>query len=138
MADPRITEAAMSLPFTISEFGTVSFTTSQEKIWADRVRVAIGTGVSERVMRQDFGVNVRGALMESEETARKLIEQEVGLAFSRNLPLLSLTSVATSFNLIENSVEATITYQLPNRTTEVVVVGFAILSGSSPIEEDVA
>ena len=80
MADLRVTELAISLPFSINEFGSVANTTSQEKIWADRVRVAVGTGLNERVMRPDYGVDVRSALMDTTEAAEALIRTEVKLS----------------------------------------------------------
>jgi phage baseplate assembly protein W len=136
MADPRLTEIAVSLPFSINEFGSVAFTTSQERIWADRVRSAVGTGVNERLMRPNYGVDIRGAVMESSETAEELIKREVELAFTRDLTLLRLESVDTKFDPSESSVQVEITYLLPNRETEVIVLGFATLSGSAPITED--
>jgi phage baseplate assembly protein W len=136
MADPRLTEIAVSLPFSINEFGSVTFTTSQEKIWADRVRSAVGTGVNERLMRPNYGVDIRGAVMESSETAEELIKREVELAFTRDLTLLRLESVDTTFDPSESSVQVEITYLLPNRETEVILLGFATLSGSAPITED--
>jgi phage baseplate assembly protein W len=136
MADPRLTEIAVSLPFSINEFGSVAFTTSQEKIWADRVRSAVGTGVNERLMRPNYGVDIRGAVMESSETAEELIKREVELAFTRDLTLLRLESVDTKFDPSESSVQVEITYLLPNRETEVILLGFATLSGSAPITED--
>jgi phage baseplate assembly protein W len=136
MADPRLTEIAVSLPFSINEFGSVASTTSQEKIWADRVRSAVGTGVNERLMRPNYGVDIRGAVMESSETAEELIKREVELAFTRDLTLLRLESVDTKFDPSESSVQVEITYLLPNRETEVILLGFATLSGSAPITED--
>lgn len=136
MADPRLTEIAVALPFSINEFGSVGFTTSQEKIWADRVRVAVGTGVNERIMRPNYGVDVRGAVMESSESAEELIKREVQQAFTRDLPLLRLESVDTSFDTGASSVQVEIKYMLPNRETEVVLLGFASLSGSAPIIEE--
>jgi phage baseplate assembly protein W len=136
MADPRLTEIAVALPFSINEFGSVSFTSSQEKIWADRVRVAVGTGINERVMRPNYGVDVRAAVMSSTEEAEELIKQEVRRAFSRDLPLLLLESIETNFDVNTNAVNVEITYLLPNRDTDIVVLGFATLSGSAPLTED--
>ena len=136
MADPRLTEIAIALPFTINEFGSVSFTTSQEKIWADRVRAAVGTGVNERLMRPNYGVDVRAAVMDSTQEAEELIKREVELAFTRDLTLLKLESVVTSFDERLGILQVEITYLLPNRETEVVVLGFATLSGSTPLIED--
>jgi phage baseplate assembly protein W len=136
MADPRLTEIAVALPFTINEFGSVAFTASQEKIWADRVRVAVGTGVNERFMRPNYGVDVRAAVMSSTEEAEEVLKREVELAFTRDLSLLKLQSVVTNFDVKTDSVSAEVTYLLPNRETDVVVIGFASLSGASPLTEE--
>lgn len=137
MADLRVTEIAISLPFSINAFGSVSSTTSQEKIWADRVRVAVGTGVHERVMRPNYGADIRSAVMGTSEDADTLIRQEIELAFDRDLPLLKLEDVVTSYNEGSGALNVEVTYLLPNRQIETVVLGFAVLSGNDPITEDV-
>jgi phage baseplate assembly protein W len=138
MVDIRVSEAAISLPFSISEFGTVATTSSQEKIWADRVRSAVGTAVGERVLRPDYGTEIAANAFNTLEAAAEVLKQQVDLAFSRDLRLLRLVSTNVSMYEPEATLEAEITYALPNRTVEVVLIGFATLLGNLPLIEDVA
>lgn len=138
MVDIRISEVAISLPFSVSEFGTIATTSSQEKIWADRVRSAIGTAVGERVLRPDYGTEIAANAFSTLEAAAEVLKQQVDLAFSRDLRLLRLISTNVTMDEAEATLEAEITYALPNRTVEVVLIGFATLLGNLPIIEDVA
>jgi phage baseplate assembly protein W len=138
MVDIRVSEVAVSLPFSISEFGTVATTSSQEKIWADRVRSAVGTAVGERVLRPDYGTEIAANTFNTLEAAAESLKQEVELAFSRDLRLLKLLSTKVTTDEAESTLEAEITYSLPNRTVEVVLLGFATLLGNLPLIEDVA
>lgn len=138
MVDIRVSEVAVSLPFSISEFGTVATTSSQEKIWADRVRSAVGTAVGERVLRPDYGTEIAANTFNTLEAAAESLKQQVELAFSRDLRLLKLVSTKVTTDEAESSLEAEITYSLPNRTVEVVLLGFATLLGNLPLIEDVA
>jgi phage baseplate assembly protein W len=138
MVDIRVSEIALTLPFSVSEFGTISTTTSQEKIWADRVRSAVGTAVGERVMRPDYGTEIPASTFDTLESAAEILKQQVELAFSRDLRLLKLVSTVVTLDSANSTLEAEITYSLPNRTTEVVLLGFATLDGNLPLTEDVA
>lgn len=138
MVDIRVSEVAVSLPFSISEFGTVATTSSQEKIWSDRVRSAVGTAVGERVLRPDYGTEIAASVFSTLEAAAETLKQEVELAFSRDLRLLRLISTKVTIDESTSSLEAEITYALPNRAVEVVLLGFATLLGNLPLIEDVA
>jgi phage baseplate assembly protein W len=138
MVDIRVSEIAVSLPFSISEFGTVASTTSQEKIWADRVKTAVGTSVGERVMRPDYGTETAETVFSTLEAAAEALKQQIDLAFNRDLRLLKLVSTIVTMDETNSTLEAEITYALPNRTTEVVLLGFATLVGNLPLIEDVA
>lgn len=138
MVDIKVSEIAISLPFSVSEFGTISTTTSQEKIWADRVKAAVGTAVNERVMKPDYGTEIPAATFNTLEAASETVKQQVELAFFRDLRLLRLVSVNITLDNSTGTLEAEITYALPNRTTEVVLLGFATLLGNQPLIEDAA
>lgn len=138
MADIKVGEVAISLPFSINEFGSITTSSSQEKIWADRVRSSIGTTVGERLLRPDYGTEIPTTVLENAESAAELIKSQVELAFVRDLTLLKLSTVETSYSERNASLTVEITYELPNRQTETVTLGFASLSGNLPITEDVA
>jgi phage baseplate assembly protein W len=138
MVDIRVSEVAIALPFRVDSFGAVTKTVSQEKIWSDRVKVAVGTAVTERVMRPDYGNEIAASVHKNTEETQQIIRQETELVFSRDLPLLSLVSVETYVDTLTAVLTADITYSLPNRTEEVVTLGFAKLTGNLPISEDAA
>ena len=83
-------ESAIFLPFSINAYGNVSSTTSQSKVWADRVLSVIGTTIRERVMRPSFGTIIPYALFENSETASEEISAEVEKAFASQLTLLKI------------------------------------------------
>ena len=138
MVDIRVSEIAISLPFSVSEFGGIATTTSQEKIWADRVKSAVGTAVGERVMRPDYGTEIPANTFNTLEAASEILKQQIELAFTRDLRLLKLVSTVVNVDENNSTLEAEITYSLPNRTTEVVLLGFATLLGNLPLIEDAA
>lgn len=138
MAEIKVGEVAISLPFSINEFGSIQVATSQEKIWADRVRAAVGTAVGERVMRPDYGTEIPSTALANVESSQELIRSQIELAFVRDLTLLKLSSVDPIYDVSTATLKVEVTYELPNRQTETVTLGFASLSGNFPIIEDVA
>lgn len=130
-----IAEYTVSLPFSISDFGTVSSTTNQEKIWADRVRSVVGTSIQERVMRPAFGTDIPRTLFETEQVMVGKIEEEISKVFVSLLPLLTLSSVTTEFDSSLNVITATILYELPNKQESTIALGIATISSNQPISE---
>lgn len=137
-------ELAISLPFSIDQYGKVSSTNSQEKIWADRVLSVIGTTVRERVMRPDFGTVIPFAMFDDIDTAQFEIRTEIETAFSQQLPLLSLTKTDVFYDSYTNAISITLVYDLPNNqkvTSKVALttnVGNISISGISPAYEELA
>lgn len=126
-------EVALSLPFMINAYGSVSSTTDQRKIWSDRVRSVIGTNLRERVMRPDFGTLVPSAFMETQDAAESLISSETQIAFSIQLPLLTLQSTDVSYDYTLGQLNVTITYALPNGDIDVTIIDQQItLLGNNP------
>lgn len=130
-----IREKAISLPFSIDDFGAISTTISQSKIWADRVRSVIGTSLTERIMRYNFGTDIPNAIFETEEVTRETIQFEVAKAFGEFLPLLQLESTTTEYDEFTNTITATVVYALPNNDTGEVSVGIANISPDNPFSE---
>ena len=136
MTDINVSESTITLPFKINEFGKVATNNSQEKIWADRVRSAIGTSVGERVMRPGYGTEISDIVLGDAERGAELLKDQVQLAFTRDLPLLELSSTEVSFDEIEGVMSVEIVYSLPNQQVQTVTMGFAKLSGNYPIIEE--
>ena len=136
----KISEIAMTLPFTISAYGSVAQTTDQNKIWADRVRSVVGTLVGERVMRPKFGSNIPQNIFENESdkqsTLAAKLEDEIDGVFAKFLPLLTLNSVQVSFDDFENVVTAEIIYSLPNEELVTTNLGISTISSTSPITQE--
>ena len=129
-------ETAISLPFTISPYGSVGSTTSQAKIWEDRVLSVIGTVYRERVMRPSFGTVIPYALFESATNAQSEVKAEVESAFATQLPTLTLISVDANLDTYTNILTLTITYALPNDQILSTDIGILSIDGTSPAYEE--
>lgn len=136
MSKSPVYEMAISLPFKIDNFGGVAVTMSQEKIWADRVRSAIGTQLKERVFRTDYGTTIPETLFEDTELMVSTIEEEVERAFIEYLPTLQLDVVEATYDRSQDTIFAEVGYFLPNKDQTSVVIGIARLSTTRPIDEE--
>lgn len=129
-------QKAISLPFSIDSFGKISTTTDQAKIWADKVRSVLGTSIRERVMRPTFGTLIPFSLFNSIDNAVDEIEDEVRRAFSKQLQLLSLSSVDVQQDVYTNELKITVVYSLPNQETVKTTIGYVAIRGVTPIYEE--
>lgn len=136
MADINVSESTITLPFKINEFGKVATNNSQEKIWADRVRSAIGTSLGERVMRPGYGTSISDIVLGDAERGAEILKDQVQLAFTRDLSLLKLESTEVTFSETSSAMTVEIVYSLPNQQVQTVTMGFAKLSGNYPIIEE--
>lgn len=129
-------EIALSIPFALDQFGNIVTTSDQAKIWSDRVRSAIGTTLSERVMRPKYGTKVSHAAFETSMTAADLVSAEVERVFHEQLPLLSFTSATSMLDTISGALTVDIVYELPNNKEASTQVGIAYITGTTqPYEE---
>lgn len=128
-------EKAIALPFSIDDFGGIATSINQEKIWADRARSVVGTTLTERIMRYDFGTDIPNTLFETQEVMETTIQEEIAKAFSFLLPNLSLEGVVTSFDVSSNTITATVTYSLPNEELAEISVGVATIYPDKPLSE---
>lgn len=129
-------EVAISLPFSIDSFGGIGTTSSQSKIWADKVRSVIGTSVRERVMRPTFGTLIPFSLFNGEESAISEIQEEVRTAFASRLSLLTLNETEVTQGSYEGELIVTITYSLPNEEVQKTSIGFIDIRGVFPPYEE--
>jgi phage baseplate assembly protein W len=136
MLNKPIREKAIALPFAVDYYGNINIATSQEKVWADRVRAVIGTMLEERVMRPEFGTEVPKLVWDTSDIAVEFIQKEINNAFSAYLPLLSVQSVETVFNEDENIITANIAYSLPNNEEVIETIGIATISPTGALTED--
>ena len=138
MARNKVSEYAISLPFKIDDFGNVATATSQSKIWADRVRSVIGTGVGERVMRVSFGTQIPVNFFENVEFVAENIKEEVNQAFINSLPELELEETIVVIDEALGTVNAEVKYLLPNKDQTAITIGIARINPDQPLEEELA
>jgi phage baseplate assembly protein W len=139
---PPVSEKAISLPFSITPYGTIASTTDPYKLWADRARSVIGTAIGERIYRSKFGTSIPQGIFDTTEEYRVEIETQIRSAFSSFLPTLSLEDIVianfsqdTNDNE-ENGLYVEVTYSLPNGKIETIIIGVATINGNSPIIEE--
>ncbi len=136
MINKPIRETAIALPFSVDYYGNINLAATQEKVWADRVRVVIGTMLEERVMRPDLGTEIPKLVWDNSDITVELIEKEVNNAFASFLPLLSVQGVETVFDEDKNTITANIAYSLPNNEEVVETIGIATISPTGALTED--
>jgi len=127
-------ETAISLPFRYDNYGNIVKTNDQQKIWEDRVLSVVGTSIGERVMRSNFGTEIKEALFDTQTGMEEKVKDTVTKAFENFLPMLTLADITNDYDLKDNIMSVTITYALPNRqilvSTVPVTVGTISISGN--------
>ena len=131
-------EVAISLPFTVDQTGKVAYASTQEAIWADRVKSIIGTAVRERVMNPNIGTLIPYALFESQNDAIREVKAEVEKAFSLQLPYLTLIAVNVSLDPTLNVITADLQYALPNGVDVNTNLGVISIIGNKPSYEELS
>ena len=131
-----VSEIAISLPFSISQYGKVASTQSQEKIWADRVRSAIGTMTTERIMRPDFGSTIPMDVFSQYDASVPLIKDTVRSVFAQFLSLLTLDQVNVSLGDDYSTISIEVVYSLPNQKGSTSHTAFLNLNGTNPSTQE--
>jgi phage baseplate assembly protein W len=129
------TQRAISLPFSLSESYGISFTTNQNKIYKDRVFLAVMTGLNERVMRPTYGTQIKTAIFENEAVAIPIVDATVRAAFSQWLPSLVLQDLYIELDLNTMHLNITINYKLPNETTDEININTGTFTRSGDLLE---
>lgn len=133
-----IQPVAITLPFSISRFGTISSTSDQKIIWADRVRSVVGTAVTQRVMRPTYGTVVPRLLFDSVDVVTAALESDINSAFATYLPSLIFEESILQYDDRQNVLSIDVRYRLPNGEEELVTLGVATLNGNQIIREDLS
>jgi phage baseplate assembly protein W len=131
-----IYERTISLPFSFDSFRSVTTTTSQEKIWADRVRSSVATTLYERVMRPAYGTSIAKQVFTNSDSSREIITAEVTNVFVRQLPLLTFNSILVEYDQNTFELKLEIIYELPSGTQSSAVLGIVQISPDSPLIEE--
>jgi phage baseplate assembly protein W len=106
-----MSQKAISLPFSFSSSGAVSYTEDEKKMWQDRVLLVIMTYMGERVMRPSYGSKAKNATFDTLNGAMAIIKNEVSSAFSAWLEDLYLIDVKGTIDPIDNLLAVEITYK---------------------------
>lgn len=93
-----MTERAISLPFSFSSVGQVSYSSDEKKIIQDRVVLAVMSRLGERVMRPNFGSEIHYATFEAQGDAADIVRQAVSVCFSTWFGYLELENVFPSLD----------------------------------------
>lgn len=132
---PFTSEASIQLPFAVTKSGVVATTTSQEKVWEYRVKMALGTSVGERLLRMQYGVDITDLAFNTSSISEQIVEREIQTVFARYLPDLSLDEVTSDFDYPNGILNVSVSYYLPDSTLSNTTVGVATISDSAPISE---
>lgn len=136
MAIKDISEKAISLPFKIDAYGGVSSTASQEKIWADRVKATINTGISERVMNVNFGTKISSEVFSEVTVIKDVIRFEITSMFTTYFPVLTLNAIDINFDEITHITTVELAYSIPDGKDSTLTIGTAvIINGTLSSEE---
>jgi phage baseplate assembly protein W len=129
-------EYSIAFPFKFDGNGNVVKTSDQNKLWEDRVLQAIGTLISERVMRPSYGTKIPNSLFSTRSEMEQSIKKEVTAAFLNYLTSLSLQDVQFDYDYETGVRSANLTYSLPNQTVVTTSVGLVLINKTNlPYEE---
>jgi phage baseplate assembly protein W len=113
---------AITFPFTIDPFGVVNTSTSQEKIYQDRVLTLLSTAVGERPMRATYGTDIASALFETQGDATKAIETAIRTAMRTWLPELTVETIDIRSVDDTGKMQVNLSLVLPDFSTTAVTV----------------
>lgn len=125
-------ERAISLPFSLSSYGTIQSTQVQSKIWSDRVLSVIGTMFGERVMFPEFGTNIPRLLYKSVDGVVNELGQEIEQAFASLLPKLTYIETIINEEVENGTILVDVVYSLPNQETQKTSIAVTAIGGKNP------
>ena len=135
MANP---EVSLRLPMSIDSSGSLLVTTDESIMWADRIKIAIGTRISERVMRPGYGTRIGESVFNTVSSLEDVVRRDVFKLFSEYFPLLTLSDIKTNFVETTGQVFIEVLYQLPNKKESTTTVGVMVVSSTNPPYEELA
>jgi phage baseplate assembly protein W len=88
-----IVSTAINFPFTLDNFGVLTYTDNPNKIYLDRVLTLLSTNVGQRPMLPDYGIDWGVALFENEGNARAATPAAIQDAIARWIPDVKVKSI---------------------------------------------
>lgn len=131
-----VSQRAISLPFSINEYGGIAFTSSEAKIYKDRVFLAVMTGLSERLMSPNYGSQLKQLLFENYEESVTIAQSTVTYVFGTWLPDLELLTVSTALDDESQQLSVTISYRLPNLQTDSLTLSTGTFNRAGELIEE--
>lgn len=129
-------EVALRLPMSLDSTGNLLTTNLEDQIWADRVKMALGTRLGERVMRPGYGSKIGNSLFSTVSSMQETVRREVTKIFSELFPLLEIGDMNFTFNELTGRLNISVSYTLPNKKESRAVVGVMTISDSTPPYEE--
>lgn len=134
-----MTQKAINLPFSFDSSGAVAYTTSDAKMWQDRVVLMLMTRLGERVMRPTYGSEVQSSLFENDEGAVSAVKKSVSAAFSKWLPQLQLLKVDAYSDKTDGYLMVEVFYKYnPRQNEQRVKLKTAILTRTGEVVLEVS
>jgi phage baseplate assembly protein W len=118
----------LSWPFTVGADGNIVTSTSQTKIWNDRVAAVLGTRMGERALRPHYGSSVANAVLSDAHTDDVDITARIGTAFRMWLPELKLQTVTVTGPTTEGVLYVEVEYLGPNESLFSTQVEIGVVS----------
>lgn len=118
-------ETTLAWPLALDANGFFLLSTSQVKIWNDRVAAVLGTRIGERAMRPTFGSGVSNLLFTDAHADTIDVVAQVNQAFKKWLPQLTLENVNVDGPNTDGVLSVSVDYRSPNNVpfSASVVVG---------------
>jgi phage baseplate assembly protein W len=131
-------EVALSLPMSLDSGGNLLAAKTEDSIWSDRVKIALGTRLGERVMRPEYGSTIGNNIFSTVSSMEETIDREVQRVFNELFPLLELNNVSFSFDNLTGRLSVSLVYALPNKQEVTTSVGDITISNINPPYEELA
>lgn len=129
-------QVALRFPMAFDSLGGLLTTTDENTIWNDRVKMALGTRLGERVMRPLYGSSIGDKVFGTVSNMQETIEKESVRIFHDNFPLLTFKEVSFDFDEKTGFLSVEVVYALPNTTEVTTAVGVEVISSTNPPYEE--
>ena len=123
---------AISFPFSQDIFGVTSSTSTQSKVYLDRLLTLLSTNIGQRPMLPEYGTDIGAALFENDNDFPAAINVAVANAVSRWMPDVTLNNIEIS-ELDTGQVNVAVTILLPNGQATSLTVNSTVFNADGTI-----
>lgn len=125
---------AINFPFTLNPFGRADTTTTESKIYLDRLLTLLSTQVGQRPMLPEYGTNIAKALFENEEDFYPAARIAITEAVSLWLPELRIDKLELEDIDEQGFANIKVIVELPDAKITSVTINTAIFGANGLIE----